>query len=245
MSVDPGISEAAADLSALLAHTLPLNSPAMQQTSLLPVATLKSASGDAPLAVFRCNDSVTLQASSARFIRGQYWATHQATLTSLMYQRFALLDSCDMPCAVVGLKPFESSQALVERYLDEPIQQLVSQVLGRRIPRESLIEVGNLAADSLIQSVRLIIFLLHWLKWFGISHAVCTGTEAVRLALKRARVPFQVIGAADPNRLGDERWHWGSYYQNAPQILLIDIEQGLAAVSGRYQVDLMQLETQR
>jgi len=103
--------------------------------------------------------------------------------------------------------------------------------------------VGNLAADSLIQSVRLIIFLLHWLKAQGITYAVCTGTEAVRLALKRARVPFSVIGEADPSRLGGERWLWGSYYENTPQVLLIDIDQGISAVDGRYHVDMARTES--
>lgn len=243
MSVDIGITQTAADLSALLAHTLPLESPAMQQDSLRPVATLTAIAAGTAFPVFRCSESVSLQASSARFIRSQYWATHQATLTSLMYDRFALLDARDMPCAVVGLKPFQLSTALVERYLDVPIQALVSQVIGRSIARETLIEVGNLAADSLIQSVRLIIFLLHWLQQNGRSHAICTGTEAVRLALKRARVPFTVIGAADPSRLGEERWAWGSYYQNAPQILLVDIEQGIGAIGSQYRVDLIPSES--
>jgi len=243
MSVDTGISEVAADLSALLAQTLPLSRPEMQQSILSPVARLSTHVTPSLFHVYCCNDSVSLQASSARFIRAQYWQSHQATLTTLMYQRFALLDYCDMPCAVVGVKRFEDHPALVERYLDKPIERLVSKELGRYTPRENLIEVGNLAADSLIQSVRLIIFLLHWLKAQGITYAVCTGTEAVRLALKRARVPFSVIGEADPSRLGGERWLWGSYYENTPQVLLIDIDQGISAVDGRYHVDMARTES--
>jgi hypothetical protein len=241
MSLDTRHLQANTDQSALLTHTLPLDVPGIKIESLLPVATVTEKDVGCLFPIYRCSDSIALQAASAHFIRNQYWVSHRAILTSLMHQRFAILNAHDMPCAVVGLKVLRHQSTLVERYLDDPIEQAVSRVVGQSVAREQLVEVGNLAADSLIQSARLIIFLLHWLKQAGISHAVCTGTQAVRLALKRARVPFDIIGSADPIRLGDERWKWGTYYQNAPKILVIDIHQGLAAVGERCSLDLAPL----
>lgn len=234
MSVDIGALFAAADWSVASTHALPLGDSVIQIESLAPIATLTARTGDHVSPIYRCSDSDALQALSARFIREQYWTAHKATLNSLMCQRYAILDDCGGPCAVVGVKTIEDRSTLVERYLDDPIETVVSRAAGQIVKREQLIEVGNLAANSLIQSARLIVFLLHWLKQAGVSYAVCTGTEAVRLALKRARVPFDVVGTADPSRLGNERWAWGSYYQKTPKILLIAIDDGLAAVGERY-----------
>jgi len=207
-----------------------------------PLALLSTLSNGHSTAIYQCNRTPTLQASSARFVHQQYWRAHGATLRSLMFTRFAILGEDNAPSAVVGIKQFNDQSTLVEKYLDSPIEQVISQFIKQPVLRSQVVEVGNLAADSLIQSCRLIVFLLNWLSEQGIQYATCTGTNAVRLALKRARVPFNTIGDADAERLGDERWHWGSYYDNDPKILLIDIKEGLSAVSTRYHFTSVQQE---
>ena len=202
-----------------------------------PFAVLSSDKGSHLANIFQCERTPQLQAASARFIRQQYWDAHKATLNSLMFTRFAILGADMSPSAVVGIKRFGAETTLVEKYLDQPIEYVIAELIGQRVQRQSIVEVGNLAAHSLLHSCRLIVFLLHWLSKTGTSHAVCTGTEAVRLALKRARVPFTTIGDADATRLGDDRYQWGSYYNNTPQVLMIDIAAGLAAVSDRYRCD--------
>lgn len=203
-----------------------------------PTATLIGRGEKTATPVYRCHLSAYLEQTSAQFTRQQYWDSHHATLQQLIPTRFALLDECRSPIAVVGTRRFNGERTLVERYLDAPIEAVISQVLQRTVTRTSLAEVGNLAATSLFQSCRLIVFLLHWLSSNDIEHAVCTGTQAVRLALKKAGVPFQPIGDADPERLGAERLYWGSYYDNSPKILHIDIKQGLEAIANRYSCTL-------
>tara|TARA_B110000503_G_C7156421_1_gene417553 strand:+ start:1741 stop:2505 length:765 start_codon:yes stop_codon:yes gene_type:complete len=199
-----------------------------------PIATLHYSDLEPGIDVYQAGKASSLQTCTANYIRDQYHAAHGATLKTLMYSRFAILDKQQQPTAVIGVKRFINQPTLVEKYLDAPIEQIVSKVIARQIRRDAIAEVGNLAAESLIQSCRLIVFLINYLSEEGISHGVCTGTTAVRLALKRARVPFITIGDADPERLGEEQWSWGTYYNNTPKVLLIDIQEGLAAVADRY-----------
>ena len=193
--------------------------------------------------VYRCRPSPYLQQTSAQYIRRQYVLSHNAHVRHLINQRFCTVDTNRQPNAVVGIRGFNQEATLIERYLDAPIEQVVSQHLAFRVARSDLVEVGNLAAASLIHSGRLIVFLLHLLASQKLPYAVCTGTAAVRLALKRTGVPFDYIGDADPARLGVEHLDWGSYYDKAPQILLIDIEQGMAAIAKRYQCNLLTTES--
>jgi hypothetical protein len=197
---------------------------------------LQSRKDQARTLVYPFQKNTALRDSAEAFIRQQYWVKHQAILTQVMATLFGLIDAKSAPFAVVGLNTFRDRSSLVERYLDAPIEEVVSIIAGRDVPRIAIAEVGNLAADGILSSSKLIVFLLGYLHAKGFTHAVCTGTDAVRLSLRRCRVPFAVVGSADANRLGEERWLWGSYYDHSPQVLVIDIAQGLVAVSKRYNI---------
>lgn len=209
----------------------------------IPSAELWGAREQYQTPVYQCRRSPYLQQVSAQYIRRQYLLSHNAHVRNLINQRFCTVDPQRQPNAVVGIRGFNQEPTLIERYLDAPIEQVVSQHRNVGVARTELVEVGNLAAASLIHSGRLIVFLLHLLGSNKLPYAVCTGTTAVRLALKRTGVPFDYIGDADPARLGVERLDWGSYYDKAPQILLIDIEQGLAAIAKRYHCKLLTTES--
>ncbi len=204
-----------------------------------PSASLWGANEQQKTPVYQCRRSPYLQQTSAQYIRRQYTLSHNAHVRHLIPQRFCTVDQQRKMTAVVGIRYFNGETSLLERYLDAPIERVVSQKITRHVARTELVEVGNLAAASLIHSGRLIVFLLHLLAAKELPYAVCTGTTAVRLALKRTGVPFDCIGDADPARLGLERLDWGNYYDKSPQILLIDIEQGLAAVAKRYNCNLL------
>ncbi|HAN51479.1 MAG TPA: thermostable hemolysin, partial [Pseudomonas sp.] len=56
----------------------------------------------------------------------------------------------------VGLRSAQRRPLFLERYLDEPIELAVARRSGRPVPREEIVEVGNLAAFG-SASARLLI----------------------------------------------------------------------------------------
>lgn len=195
---------------------------------------LRSNASDRSRVIQPCGDGTALDTLSSNFVRSQYWAVHRACLGELMPERFAILDGTGNPEGVVGIRRFGDGQTLVERYLDGSAEHVVSEALGTHVDRRLIVEVGNLAATGLAPSCLLIIFLFHYLKRQNITHALCTGTHAVRLALKRAGVPFTIIGDAEPARLGADLAQWGSYYENSPQVMSIAIGEGLPVIQQRF-----------
>lgn len=203
-----------------------------------PVGRLRGAGEHSDTHVYAASTDASLGIATAEFVRAQYWQVHGARLDHLMPMHFAITDAAQQPLAAIGVRPFDDQHSMVEQYLDVAIEEAAGAAMGCVIERSATIEVGNLAATHLIYGCRLIAFLLHRLSTDGYQTAVCTGTDAVRLALKRARVPFCVIGEADPDRLGAEQARWGTYYARNPQVLAIDISAGLAAIADRYRVSI-------
>jgi hypothetical protein len=124
-----------------------------------------------------------------------------------------------------GLQPL-----YLENYLDCPIEELVSAALGRHIARTSIIEIGNLAADSAPGMVELWGRAANDLGGNG-EVAVATLTAKVRRMFARIGLPVTVLAPARPERLGDGAAQWGSYYDSDPMVCMGVIAEGQAALS--------------
>lgn len=174
------------------------------------------------------------RADVERYIRERYLEVHGAVLDGLMPELYSLRDANAELLAAVGLRRLSDGDSLFERYLDEPAEVLLEHRFGQAVARDDVFEVGNLAATSVLSGSRLVAFLYFLLASRGKRWALCTGTDGLRLTLRRARVPFHVLGNADPSRLGAERLRWGSYYEHSPQLLAIDVDEGMQTLASRY-----------
>ncbi|WP_312724489.1 thermostable hemolysin, partial [Stutzerimonas kunmingensis] len=102
----------------------------------------------------------------------------------------------------------------------------VSQRHGRTVPREEIVEVGNLAAFGNASARLLIVALTDLLVAQGFRWVVFTGTPALLNSFQRLALDPLPLGLADPTRMGDELADWGSYYASRPQLMAGEILPG-------------------
>jgi hypothetical protein len=169
-----------------------------------------------------------------RYIQRTFQSAHNAKLNSYLPELFSVHDQIDTICAAVGVRFTGRNNTFLEQYLASPIEQLVSDLSHSTVSRQKIAEVGNLACLNPGYSRSLLAFLPCYLHEKGIEWAVCTGTSAVRALLKRMKFDFYLIDKADPNCLGEEQHHWGSYYQNNPCVMAINIPQAYRMVQASY-----------
>ena len=56
----------------------------------------------------------------------------------------------------------------------------------------------------------------------------------MRYVLQQMGLHFQVLEKANPEALGDAQHQWGSYYQQKPYVLAIDVAAALAVTQQQY-----------
>ncbi|MEI7033730.1 thermostable hemolysin [Streptomyces pratensis] len=135
-------------------------------------------------------------------------------------------------CTHASARPFFS-----ERYLDQPIEEVIAETTGRPVARERIIEIGALAGQG--GSGREMTRLIPIIAWcMGMEYILCTVTEPLRLSLEELGITFTVLGPADPDRLpAEERRSWGTYYDRKPQVGCIELRvlaPLFAGATGRY-----------
>jgi hypothetical protein len=132
--------------------------------------------------------------------------------------------------AALGYRRAGTEPLFLEQYLDQPIEQAVSAVLGRRVGRDRIIEIGNLAADDAWSMIAL---------WgeaandLGGSNevVVATLTASLRRMFARIGVPVRELAPADPARLGTAASEWGDYYLADPRVCAGPIGEGQQAIA--------------
>lgn len=202
--------------------------------SCTTVANLGAIAGARSWAVRYVPEGSAGRAEAEALIHSRYQSIHGATVGTCMPHLYAISAPDEGIAGAVGIRMMEQKGGLVERYLDHPIELLLKDLTDQPINREDLVEVGNLAAANIPVAVLLIAFLFEECSRLGRSHAVFTGTHAVRLALRRAKVPHQIIQPADPNRLGADKDEWGRYYECDPHIIVVDVAAGLARIRDHF-----------
>ena len=126
----------------------------------------------------------------------------------------------------VGLRSAQRRPLFLERYLDEPIELAVARRSGRPVPREEIVEVGNLAAFGSASARLLIVALTDLLVAQGFRWVVFTGTPTLLNSFQRLALEPLALAPADPARMGEELADWGSYYASRPQLMAGEILPG-------------------
>jgi hypothetical protein len=132
--------------------------------------------------------------------------------------------------ALLGYLRAGEAPLFLERYLDRPIEVLVSNVLGRAVARDRIVELGNFAAGNGIAMIEL---------WGSAANdlgatcevAVATLTAPLRRMFARIGVPIREIAPALPGRLGAAADLWGSYYDHDPIVCCGPIADGQRAIA--------------
>lgn len=161
-----------------------------------------------------------------RFIRERFALHYQARIQHFMPCLLGLHASNGEVQGAVGLRSAQRRPLFLERYLDESIEQAISRRYGRAVPREEIVEVGNLAAFGNGSARLLIVALTNLLVAQGFRWVVFTGTPALLNSFQRLALTPIALGLADPARMGDELADWGSYYASRPQVMAGEILPG-------------------
>jgi hypothetical protein len=151
-------------------------------------------------------------------IRLAYQRAHGARLASFPSWLVANTDET----GVIGAAAlrFADDGFFSERYLDQPIEQLIARSAGTDADRAQLVEVGNLAAGRSGEIRVLVDGIIGLLYGQGMRWAFFTATARLRTLLRRAGIPLIELAAADPCRI-DDATAWGSYYQQDPRVVFV------------------------
>ena len=172
--------------------------------------------------------------SLEHFIQEKYQQVHQATVSSFSSTLFAGYHGAEMQ-VVIGMQHLNQFNAFLEQYLDEPVENILSKLSQTRVSRDKVVEIGNLTALDMDKAKLMVSFLVFHLSQQHIEWAVCTGTTAVRYVLQQMGLRFHVLEKADPQVLGEAQRLWGSYYQQKPYVLAIDVAEALQVARQLYQ----------
>ncbi len=162
------------------------------------------------------------------FIGGVYAERYGAQLRGFAPWLVARYDE-QGPVAAAGFRPAWQGPLFLERYLDAPVEQLLSPAPAR----DTIVEVGHLVARRAGEGRRLILQLGPLLAAQGYRWVVSTLTEELRLLFLRLGVAPLALGVADPQRLGDAAADWGSYYEHRPVVLAGSLDAALQALARR------------
>lgn len=130
-----------------------------------------------------------------------------------------LIEEQDRVIAAAGWRGGNQKPLFLERYLDEPVEQLLERLSGQRLVRERLVEVGHLASEKPGGSLHVILALAQHLARSGYEWVVFTATSELVRIFTRLGLPLLALAAADPARLGDEARDWGRYYDTQPVVV--------------------------
>ncbi len=171
-------------------------------------------------------------AATRAFISRRYAQAHEAKVRCDYRELVVVEDERGRCRAAAGFRrpdePF-----FLEHYLDADAGTVLSGVYGRSVPRATIVEIGNLAADDPRATFTLLQGLLHHLSEEGYEHVLLTCTR--RLGRWFRDLPHVRLANADPARVPDAA-RWGRYYEHAPEVItgrLRDYDQRFALLTGR------------
>jgi hypothetical protein len=161
------------------------------------------------------------------FIRATFFDVYQARVNIFMPHLVRLRTLHEHLVAVVGYRDAAEHRLYLEKYLDRPIEDVLSEHVAEPVRRRDIVEVGNLADAAPGGARAAIIILTAFLHSAGYRWVVFTGVPKLRNAFGRLGLDPIELAPADPERLTpEEQQEWGSYYAGQPLVMGGDIRQG-------------------
>ena len=159
------------------------------------------------------------RAEIERFIAERFRKAYGAQISHFCAHLLGARSATGAWQAAAGYTPAGSGALYLEHYLDRPIEAVLSKVLGERIQRERVVEVGNLVAAAGGCGRNFLLALGQHLATLEHRWVVFTATREVRNLLRRLSFPVHVLAPANPARLPDHGAAWGSYYAHDPNVM--------------------------
>jgi hypothetical protein len=151
-----------------------------------------------------------------RFIAGCFREAYGAQVGHFCAHLLGLRDRAGAWQAAAGYTPAAAGALFLEHYLDQPVEVALSSAVGRRVPRERIVEVGNLASAARGFGGRFLPALRRHLVGLDYGWAVFTATREVRSILQHFAFDALALAPAAASRLPDGGAGWGTYYAHEP-----------------------------
>jgi len=135
--------------------------------------------------------------------------------------------------SVIGFRSASSQPLFIEQYLDHSIETYFK---NEAIERHQLGEFGNLIGTNRALTLQLFIITFVALSQNGLKKLVFCATPQVKSMFENFSVSTQYLGSANPQKIGAQLQHWGSYYDTQPELLAIDVKQVMSIIENSNQL---------
>jgi hypothetical protein len=154
-----------------------------------------------------------------RLIRETYAARYGARLETFPFRIIALLDNRDEPLCAAGLRLVDDG-FFSERYLDTPVEEVVSRISTRPVKRSAIFEVTTLASQAPLATAEFISEIGTFGEEAGFEWSFFTLTRRLHFMVSRLGIAPTFLAEADRRRIADSE-RWGTYYACEPKVYAV------------------------
>jgi Thermostable hemolysin len=157
--------------------------------------------------------------AAEEFIKNTYAARYGARLEAFPSRIIALSDNRGEIVCAAGLR-FLDDGFFSERYLDAPIEDVVSAISARAVTRSAIFEVTTLASRAPLVTAEFIAEIGTFGEKAGFEWSFFTLTRRLHLMVGRLGIAPTLLGEADFRRIADSD-RWGTYYACEPKVYAV------------------------
>jgi hypothetical protein len=157
--------------------------------------------------------------SAEELIENTYAARYGARLEAFPTRIIALLDSRDDVLCAAGLR-FLDDGFFSERYLDAPIEDLVSAISARTVNRSAVFEVTTLVSRTPVATAEFVTQIGAFGERAGFEWSFFTLTRRLHIMICRLGIIPTLLADADRRRIADAE-RWGTYYACQPKVYAV------------------------
>ena len=157
------------------------------------------------------------------FIAKNFHESYHANVNYFCDLLIGCEDNKDHIIVAFGITKLKHHPAFLEQYLDSPIEKEISNSVHKPVERNDIFELGNLAAIYPGATRKLIQKMAGDLYGLGARWAVFTANKLVVNAFQKVGLNPKAIKEANPDLLPNKGTNWGTYYEDNPQVMFIQV----------------------
>lgn len=181
------------------------------------VASHRAAPGGLRLVTLEREDAG--REGAEQFIARGFLRSHRACVRTFLPRILALTDSLGELKGAVGCRFAGAEPLFLERYLDAPVEEVLSARTGIAVGRAEVVELGNFACRTSAVARRFMSLLPRFLLAQGATWIVFTATRTVRGLISESGARLLELAAARPGRVAGTADEWGRYYDTDPRVM--------------------------
>ena len=160
------------------------------------------------------------------FIAEKFSQKHGAKVREFM-PKLIELKRGESTSSALGVRTFVDRPFFLEQYIDKPIEIEISRLCKQSMNKTKVVEIGNFAASNVRSGSLLFTIVAKSLFQAGYEWMVFTAINDVEKMIERLGCEQFIITPAQKSTLGDCAEDWGSYYDNAPNVIACNLRDSI------------------